>query len=147
MAFLIAASRREAGAFATLGAVLVVLRAIAVVPLSEFSTRSRLFDASIYFLGAGRAYTSNAAALTLTSATMLLAALLVVRRIRRGPPRLVGAAIGILGAVLGPYFVRTLSRGITPPAEGAGAALWLMWEIPLCLAAKKRNGSPCWRSP
>jgi len=135
VAFLIAASRREAGAFATLGAVLVVLRAIAVVPLSEFSTRSRLFDASIYFLGAGRAYTSNAAALTLTSATMLLAALLVVRRIRRGPPRLVGAAIGILGAVLGPYFVRTLSRGITPPAEGAGAALWLMWEIPLCLAA------------
>ena len=100
--FLVAASRREAGALATLGAVLVVLRCIAVVPLSEFSTRSRLFDASVYFLRAGRAFTSNAAALTLTSATLLLAALLVVRRVRRGPPRLVGAAIAILGVVLGP---------------------------------------------
>jgi signal transduction histidine kinase/PAS domain-containing protein len=135
VALLVAASRREGGAVATLGAVLVVLRCIAVVPLSEFSTRSRVFDASVYFLGAGRAFTSNAAALTLTSATLLLAALLVVRRVRRGPPRIVGAVIAILGIVLGPYFVRTLSRGIAPPAEGAGAALWLMWEIPLCLAA------------
>jgi signal transduction histidine kinase len=135
IALLVAASRREGGALAALGAVLVVLRCIAVVPLSEFSTRSRFFDASVYFLGAGRAFTSNAAALTLTAATLLLVALLVVRRVRRGPPRLAGAAIGILGIVLGPYFVRTLSRGIAPPAEGAGVALWLMWEIPLCLAA------------
>jgi signal transduction histidine kinase len=135
VALLVAASRREGGALATLGAVLVVLRCIAVVPLSEFSTRSRFFDASVYFLGAGRAFTSNAAALTLTSATLLLAALVLVRRVRRGPPRLVGAAIAIIGVVLGPYFVRTLSRGIAPPAEGAGAALWLMWEIPHCLAA------------
>ena len=135
VALLVAASRREGGALATLGAVLVVLRCIAVVPLSEFSTRSRFFDASVYFLGAGRAFTSNAAALTLTSATLLLAALLVVRRVRGGPPRLVGAAIAVLGVVLGPYIVRTLSRGIAPPAEGAGGALWLMWVIPLCLAA------------
>ena len=35
----------------------------------------------------------------------------------------------------GPYLVRTLSRGIAPPAEGAGVALWLIWEVPLCLAA------------
>jgi signal transduction histidine kinase len=132
---LVAAARREMGALATLGVVLVVLRCIAVVPLSEFSTRSRFFDASVYFLAAGRAFTSNAAALTLTSATLLLAALLVVRRVRRGPPRAVGAAIAVVGTVLGPYLVRTLSRGIAPPAEGAGVALWLMWEIPLCLAA------------
>jgi two-component system, NtrC family, nitrogen regulation sensor histidine kinase NtrY len=135
VALLVATSRREAGALAAIGGVLVVLRCIAIVPLSEFSTRSRLFDPSVYYFGPGGAFTSNAAALTLTSATALLAALLVVRRIRSGPPRLVGATIGVLGALLGPYFVRTLSRGIHPPAEGAGAALWLMWEIPLCLAA------------
>ena len=135
IALLIAASRREIGALATTGAVAVVLRCIAVVPLSEFSTRSRFFDASVYFLAAGRAFTSNAAALTLTSATALLVALLVVRRVRRGPPRLAGAAIAVLGIVLGPYFVRTLSRGIAPPAEGTGVSLWLMWQIPLCLAA------------
>ncbi|HEU4722520.1 MAG TPA: ATP-binding protein, partial [Gemmatimonadaceae bacterium] len=135
VALLVAASRREAGALATAGVVLVALRCIAVVPLSAFSTRSRLFDASVYYLAGGGSFTSNAAALTLTSATALLAALLVVRRARRGPPRAVGAAIGIVGTLLGPYFVRTLSRGIHPPADGAGVALWLIWEIPLCLAA------------
>jgi signal transduction histidine kinase len=135
VALLVAASRREAGAFATVAAVLVVLRAIAIVPLSEFSTRSRFFDASVYFFRPGRAFTANAAALTLTSATLLLAALLVVRRVRRGPPRALGLAVGLFGAVLGPFLVRTLSRGIAPPAEGAGVALWLIWEIPLCLAA------------
>ena len=135
VALLFATSRREAGSLVTVGGVLVVLRCIAVVPLSEFSTRSRMFDASVYYFGPGGAFTSNAAALTLTSATALLAALLVVRRARSGPPRLVGAAIGIVGTILGPYIVRTLSRGIHPPAEGAGVALWLMWEIPLCLAA------------
>ncbi|MDB4882933.1 MAG: histidine kinase region domain protein, partial [Gemmatimonadetes bacterium] len=135
LALVVTASRYEAGALATFGAVLVVLRCIAVVPFSEFSTRSRLFDAAVYFFPTGLAFTANAAALTVTSATLLLAVLLVVRRARGGLPRVVGAAIAIAGSVLGPYFVRTLSRGITPPAEGAGAALWVIWEIPLCLAA------------
>src|SRR5687767_901686 len=135
VAFLVATSRREAGSLATIAGVLVVLGCIATVPLSQYSTRSRLFDASVYYFGPGGAFTSNAAALTMTSAMALLAALLVVRRVRRGPPRMLGAAIAILGTVLGPYFVRTLSRGIRPPAEGAGVALWLIWEIPLCLAA------------
>ena len=38
VAFLVATSRREAGALATIGGVLVVLRCIAVVPLSQYST-------------------------------------------------------------------------------------------------------------
>src|SRR5215207_161811 len=135
VALVVAASRREVGTLATVGAVLVVLCTVAIVPLSEFSTRSRFFDASVYFFAPGRAFTANAAALTLTSATLLLAALLVVRRVRSGPPRALGLAIGGLGAVLGPYLVRALPRGIAPPAEGAGVALWLIWELPLCLAA------------
>ena len=135
IALVVTASRFEAGALATFGAVLVVLRCIAVIPLSEFSTRSRLFDAAVYFFPAGLAFTANAAALAITSATLLLTVLLVVRRTRSSLPRVVGAAIAIAGSLLGPYFVRTLSRGIAPPAEGAGAALWAIWEIPLCLAA------------
>src|SRR6185369_5168705 len=135
IAFLIAAARRESGVAAAVAAVLVVLRCIAVVPLSEYSTRSRLFDATIFFLPAGRAFSANAAALALTSATLLFAALLVTRRARHALAPLVGATIAIVGALLGPYFVRALSRGIAPPSEGAGAALWMMWEIPLCLAA------------
>jgi signal transduction histidine kinase len=134
-ALLVAATRRDAGAASALVAVLVVLRCIAVVPLSEYSTRARLFDASVYFFPAGRAFTANAGALTLTAAVLLFAALLVVRRVRRGPPRAIGAALALLGALVGPYLVRTLSRGITPPAEGAGASLWITWAIPLCLAA------------
>ncbi|MEO6528009.1 MAG: ATP-binding protein [Gemmatimonadaceae bacterium] len=135
IALIVAVSRYEAGPLATLGGVLVVLRCIAIVPLSSFSTRSRLFDAAVYYFPTGLAFTANAAALAITSATLLLAVLLVVRRARSGLPRVVGAGIGIAGSLLGPYFVRTLSRGIAPPAEGAGAALWVIWEIPLCLAA------------
>jgi len=135
VALIVAASRSQAGPIATAGAVLVVLRCIAVVPLSEFSARSRLFDPLVYFLSAGGALTANAAAVAITSATLLLVVLLVVRRARRGVPRPVGATLALMGALVGPYFVRALSRGIAPPAEGAGAALWLIWEIPLCLAA------------
>jgi two-component system nitrogen regulation sensor histidine kinase NtrY len=135
VAFLIAAARREAGTAAAVGAVLVVLRCIAVVPLSEYSTRSRLFDATVYFLPAGRAYSANAAALALTSATLLLAALLLARRVGHALPRALGVTMAVVGVLAGPYFVRALSRGIAPPSEGAGAALWLIWQIPLCLAA------------
>ena len=135
IAFLIAAARRESGVAAAVAAVLVVLRCIAVVPLSEYSTRSRLFDATVYFLPAGRAFSANAAALALTSALLLFAALLVTRRARYALSPLLGATIAVIGALLGPYFVRALSRGIAPPSEGAGAALWMIWEIPLCLAA------------
>ncbi|HEV7991961.1 MAG TPA: hypothetical protein VGP25_09060, partial [Gemmatimonadaceae bacterium] len=136
IALVIAASRSQAGPLVSAGAVAVVLRCIAVVPLSEFSTRSRLFNAAVYFFPSGLAFTANAAALAITSATLLLAVLLVARRSRRvAVPRAAGIALAAAGAVLGPYFVRSLSRGIAPPAEGAGAALWLIWEIPLCLAA------------
>ena len=135
IALVVAASRNQAGPVVTAAGILVVLRCIAVVPLSEFSARSRLFDASVYFLPTGLALTANAAALALTSATLLLAVLLVVRRTRSGVPPAVGAAVAFAGVLLGPYTVRALSRGIAPPAEGAGAALWLIWEVPLCLAA------------
>ena len=134
-AFLIAVTRRQAGVLASAAGVLVVLRCIAVVPLSEFSTRSRFFDASVYFLPAGRAFTSNAAALTLTSATLLLAVLLVVRRVGDGLPRWAGAVLAALTVGFGPFILGALARGISPPAYGAGGALWLVWNVPLCLAA------------
>jgi signal transduction histidine kinase len=134
-AFLVAVARRQAGALAAAAGVLVVLRFISIVPLSEFSTRSRLFDASVYFFPAGRAYTANAAALTVTAATLLLAVLLVVRRIGTRLPRWAAAVIATLTVGFGPFILGALARGITPPAYGAGAALWLIWNVPLCLAA------------
>ena len=135
LALIVAASRSQAGPVVAAGTVIVLLRCVAVVPLSEFSTRSRLFDASVYFLPIGLALTANAAALAVTSSILLLAVLLVVRRWRVGVPRAVGGGLATAGVLIGPYFVRSLSRGIAPPADGAGVALWLIWEIPLCLAA------------
>ena len=134
-AFLVAVARRQAGALATAAGVLVVLRCVSIVPLSEFSTRSRLFDAAVYFFPMGRAWTANAAALTVTSATLLLAVLLVVRRVGDRLPRWAGGVIAALTVGFGPFVLGALARGITPPAYGAGAALWLIWNVPLCLAA------------
>jgi signal transduction histidine kinase len=135
LAFLVAVTRREARPLAAAGGLLVVLYCIGLVPLSEFSTRSRLFDPSVYFFPTGRAFTANAGALALTSATLLLMVLLVVRRVRSRLPRWLAAVIAVATIGVGPFFVRALARGITPPAEGAGGALWAIWTIPLCLAA------------
>ncbi len=162
LAFFIAVSQRRSGAIMIVGGALVVLRSIAIVPFSEFSTRSRLFDASVYFLPAGRAYTANAAALALTSATLLLFVLLAKRRIGQKIPRAVAMALAALAIAVGPFAVRALSRGIAPPAEGASWELWLVWNIPLCLAATAllvlatwaggralggRRGAPIWVGP
>ena len=135
MAFLVMVARREAGALAAAGGVLVVLRCIAVVPLSEFSTRSRLFDAAVYYHPPGRAFTANAAALAFTAGVLLLAVLLVVRRVGTRLPRIAAVCVAALTIGLGPFVVGSLARGIAPPADGAGPALWLIWNVPLCLAA------------
>ncbi|HEY2026816.1 MAG TPA: hypothetical protein VGG78_07385, partial [Gemmatimonadaceae bacterium] len=135
MAFLVLVARREVGGAGVVVGVLVVLRCITVVPLSEFSTRSRLFDAAVYFFPAGRAFTANAAALTLTAAALLFLVILVIRRIGDRLPRPAAVLLAAATIGLGPFIVGALARGITPPAEGAGDALWLIWSVPLCLTA------------
>ena len=162
LAFLVALARREVGLPAVLVGALVLLRCIAIVPLSEFSTRSRSFDASIYFLASGRAYTSNAAALALTAGTVLLLVLLVVRHFGSRLSRPMAIAISAATIGIGPYVVGGLAHGIAPPAEGSGGSLWLIWTIPLCLAATTllvlaawagrvalsgRRGVPAWSGP
>ena len=135
LAFLVAMAGRNGGAVSIAGAAFVVLASLAVLPLSEFSTRSRLFDASVYFLPVGRAFTANAAALALTSATALLLVLLAIRRIGASLPRWLATTIAAVTVVVGPFAVRALSRGISPPAEGVTRALWAIWTVPLCVAA------------
>ena len=135
VAFLVAVARRDGGVLSIVGGALVVLRCLAVIRLSEFSTRSRLFDASVYYLDAGRAYTANAAALGLTSATVLLLVLLAKRRIADQMPRGLAVAAAALTIATGPFALRALAGGIRPPAEGASGSLWLIWNVPLCLAA------------
>ncbi|HKR99179.1 MAG TPA: hypothetical protein VJU79_06660, partial [Candidatus Dormibacteraeota bacterium] len=124
-------SRAVLPRLATLG---VVLMCIALVPLNEYSNFTRLFDPTVYFTNLAGALTASAGALGLTSSIVLLALLTLLRRGRR-PTRLTAAAIVILVAGLGPFLLRDLARGIRPPSYGVSAPLWLIWEIPLFLAA------------
>ena len=134
-AFLVSVARRGGSSAALIMGSAVVLACIAIIPLSEFSTRSRMFDASVYYLPAGRSWSANAAALALTAATGLLLALLVVRRLGRRVPRRFASVVALLTVTTGPFAVRALARGIAPSSEGAGGTLWMIWDVPLCLAA------------
>ncbi|CAN5402246.1 hypothetical protein BH09GEM1_BH09GEM1_34730 [soil metagenome] len=133
LAYLVAVAR-IGGGLLMVGAAAAVLRCLAVVRLNEFSTRSRLFDASIFFLP-GSAYTANAAALGLTAATVLLLVLIAKRRIGDRMPRALAVLVATATIVIGPFAIPALARGIHPPAEGASGTLWLIWSVPLSLAA------------
>jgi two-component system nitrogen regulation sensor histidine kinase NtrY len=44
-------------------------------------------------------------------------------------------ALGIVALLAGPYLVRELGRGITPPATGVGDSLWFAWHLALLMPA------------
>jgi two-component system nitrogen regulation sensor histidine kinase NtrY len=115
--------------------VVVGLACVALTPLSAFSNYSRLFDPALYFTPLGGPLTANAAALGLTSALVLLTLLTGVRRQARVPDRRVAVTMVLLVAGLGPFLLRDLARGIQIPPHGVSVSLWLIWEVPLFLAA------------
>ncbi|HEX6058669.1 MAG TPA: ATP-binding protein [Gemmatimonadaceae bacterium] len=153
------ATRRLALRFAALG---LALACVAIVPLTAFSNASRLFDPALYFAPLGRWFTSSIAALGLTSGTLLLGLLAVLRARLARPPRWVAIGVVVLVAGLGPFLLRDLSRGITPPSQGVTTGLWLGWQTTLFLAAAAlllsgasagrmllgaRRGLPAWLAP
>ena len=113
----------------------VGLACVAFTPLSGYSNYSRLFDPSLYFTPLGRSLTANAAALALTSSLALLLLLSALRRQTRLDVRALAVAAVLMVAGLGPFLLRDLARGIQIPAFGANTSLWLVWEVPLFLAA------------
>ncbi len=116
-------------------ALAVGLACTALVPLNEYSNLTRLFDPALYFTPKGGPLTGNAGALVTTSALVLLGVLAVFRR-RAQRISMWGAITTILlVAILGPFLLRELARGVQVPAHGVDASLWLIWEIPLFLAA------------
>ena len=133
--FIVAAWRDKRGLRWRAALVAVGLACVALTPLSAFSNYSRLFDPSLYFTPLGRALTANAAALSLTSALVLLLLLAAVRRQARVHERWVAVGIVLAIAGLGPFLLRDLARGIQIPSYGVSASLWLIWEVPLFLAA------------
>jgi len=143
-------------------ALAIGLACTALVPLSQYSNLTRLFDPAVYFTPRGGPLTGNAGALAATSALVLLGVLAIFRR-RAQPLRGWSAALTILVvAVLGPFLLRELARGVKIPPHGLDAALWLIWEIPTFLAAVSvllagaaagasvlgpRRGLPPWVAP
>jgi signal transduction histidine kinase len=118
-----------------LAALAVALACTALVPLSQYSNLTRLFDPGVYFTRAGGPLTGNAGALATTGALVLLGILAVFRRRGRPVSRWIAAATVLLVAGLGPFLLRDLARGIHIPTHGVNASLWLIWEIPIFLAA------------
>jgi len=117
------------------GALALGLACTALVPLSQYSNLTRLFDPSVYFTANGGPLTGNAGALLTTSALVLLGVLAVFRRQARRVSRVGGIITILLVAGLGPFLLRELARGVQIPPHGVDAWLWLIWEIPLFLAA------------
>jgi two-component system nitrogen regulation sensor histidine kinase NtrY len=115
--------------------VLAGLLCVALAPLSAYSNYLNLFNPAVYFTSLGGPLTANAAALTFTSALVLLLLLATMRRPTRLPGPRSAAAIVILVAGVGPFLLRDLSRGIQIPPFGVSATLWLTWEVPVFLAA------------
>jgi signal transduction histidine kinase/ABC-type multidrug transport system fused ATPase/permease subunit len=133
--FIVAAWRSRRGLRWRTALVAVGLACVALTPLSAFSNYSRLFDPGLYFTPLGGPLTANAAALALTSALVLLLLLAAVRRQARVPDRRLAVGIVLVVAGLGPFLLRDLARGIQIPPYGVSASLWLIWEVPLFLAA------------
>jgi signal transduction histidine kinase len=133
-ALIIAAWRESRELLPRLAVLGLGLACTAIVPVSQYSNASRLFDPTAYFAPLGRQLTANAGALSITSALALLGVIAIVRSRRRAPSRL-WTTIGVtLIAGLGPFLLRELARGIQIPMRGVDSPLWLMWEIPLFLA-------------
>ena len=134
LALIVAAWRTSRDLLPRLGVLTLALICTAIVPVSQYSNVSRLFDPAVYFAPIGRQLTASAGALLTTSALVLLGVIAVVRSRRRAGSRL-WTTIGVtVVAGLGPFLLRELARGIQIPIGGVDPGLWLMWEIPLFLA-------------
>lgn len=133
--FVVAAWRERRGLRWRAALVLVGLACVAMTPLSAYSNYSRLFNPALYFTPLGGPLTANAAALAFTSALTFLLLLTAVRRQARMRQRAAAVGAVLIVAGLGPFLLRDLSRGIQIPSYGVSASLWLIWQVPLFLAA------------
>ncbi|MEP6689865.1 MAG: ATP-binding protein [Gemmatimonadaceae bacterium] len=136
-----------------------------LLPLTAFSGSSFLFNPAVYFADlpyVGDALTASVGALMLASGTVLIGLLMLLRARLSVPARWVAVAVALALMAAGPFMLRDLSRGVTPPPAGAAPALWVAWEVALFLAASAilvgaaaagaaalggRRGLPPWFAP
>jgi two-component system nitrogen regulation sensor histidine kinase NtrY len=161
--FLIAAVWRDGARVGNrLAALAVALGVVALVPLSDFSNVSPLFNPAFFFVDAGGPFTASVGALALTCAIVLLGMLAALRGRVGATTRVQALGAVVVIAVIGPFLLGRFARGIQFPAAGVTAAMWLAWEVTLFLAAVSvllagatagqaalgtRRGLPLWIAP
>ncbi len=117
------------------GGLAVSLLLIATLPLSGLSNRTALLNPAFYYVAAGGPLTASIGAMALAGACILVA-VLATQRAHRFPRAGWRAAVVIVAvAVLGPFLLSNISRGIRFPATGAPLVLWIAWETAVFLAA------------
>jgi hypothetical protein len=82
----------------------------------------RLFSSAVYYADLLGPLTASAGALFVTSALVAIAALVLLAG---GAARRPALAMAVALVVASPFLLLRLAGGITPPGEGADAALWL----------------------
>jgi signal transduction histidine kinase len=101
-------------------------------PLNPGTSLAAFFSPATFNRPSLGPFSASAGSLTVLAALVLFGAGVLWRR---GMPRrwwsLAAAALLVIEA---PYLVRSLGRGITPPARGVSLALWLSWEATLAIA-------------
>ena len=154
--------RRQRSIAVRLASLAVPLVCVRVVPLNELTNASRLFDPALYYAEFGGAFTANPGAFALTAGLALVGVLALLRSSVRVPSR--AAAVGLVLAIAGggPFLLRNLARGISPPTWGVSTGLWLVWEVALFLvgvsvvlagatagraALREWRGLPPWLAP
>ena len=132
IAFLAYAWRNRRSLSERLFALVVALAVTALVPWNSFSNTSRVFDPAYYFSKLAGLLTANAAALSISSALVLIGVYAVIRaHPDAGWPRLYAAIGAVVTLGIGIPFASNIVRGIGQPPWGSTPGLWLSWEIPL----------------
>jgi signal transduction histidine kinase len=132
LAFLAYAWRNRRSLSERLFALVVALGVTALVPWNSFSNTSRVFDPAYYFSKLAGPLTANAAALSISSALVLIGVYAVIRAHPDARwPRLYAALGAVVTLGVGIPFASNIVRGIGQPPWGSTPGLWLSWEVPL----------------
>ena len=127
--------RRPAGLGRRVSVLIALLGLVALLPFSAYSNQSLIFDPGVYYAPILGPMSGSIAALSATSALVLLGFFALGRAgVRLRGVWLPAVAILVM-ASLGPFLLRELARGIALPGRGASIQLWLSWQVPLFLAA------------
>ena len=108
---------------------------VALVPLSTFSSRSVLFDPTVYYSEIGGPLTGSIGAVGIAASIVLLALLLALRSTTITVGRRVSIALLAVLGVAAALLLRALAAGVMPPPGGVSATLWIAWEVALFLVA------------